>query len=35
MQEQIIEMVKGINNPKILKLIYMYVKVAKKKADTK
>ena len=35
MKEQIIEWVNGINNPGMLKLIYTYVKVAKKKADTK
>jgi hypothetical protein len=33
MKEQIIEWVRGINDPKILKLIYTYVKVAKKKSD--
>jgi hypothetical protein len=34
MKEEIIEMVKSINNPKILSLIYGYVKALKKKADT-
>ena len=33
MKEQIIEWVNSVNDPKILKLIYTYVKVAKKKAD--
>ncbi len=34
MKEPIIEMIESIDNPKILKLVYAYVKAAKKKADT-
>ena len=33
MKEQIMEVIESINNPKILKLVYAYVKAAKKKAE--
>lgn len=35
MKNQIIELIKGIDNPKILSLIYTYAKELKKKADAK
>lgn len=35
MKKEIIKMLEGIDDTNILKLIYIYVKVAKKKADTK
>gem|GEM_PF-6003547 len=35
MKEQIFELIKDINNPKILSLIHAYVKALKEIADTK
>lgn len=35
MKNEIIELVKSIDNPKILSLINAYIKALKKKADTR